>query len=43
MKENCAINQQQLSSMEKNREQMAKELQLLDEKTNELVQRFFSK
>ncbi|VDK86932.1 unnamed protein product [Litomosoides sigmodontis] len=38
MKENCAINQQQSSSMEKNREQMAKELQLLDEKTNELVQ-----
>ncbi|CAG9541064.1 unnamed protein product [Cercopithifilaria johnstoni] len=38
MKENRVINQQQFSSMQKNTEQTEKELQLLDEKTNELVQ-----
>ncbi|KAL3985574.1 hypothetical protein ACH3XW_39180 [Acanthocheilonema viteae] len=38
MKENRAINQQQFSSIQKNTEQTEKELQLLDEKTNELVQ-----
>lgn len=41
MRVNRAIKQQQLSSMRKNTEQTEKELQLLDERTNELVQRFF--
>uniref|UniRef100_A0A158Q8S1 HMMR_C domain-containing protein n=1 Tax=Elaeophora elaphi TaxID=1147741 RepID=A0A158Q8S1_9BILA len=38
MRENRALNQQQLLSIQKNTEQTEKELQLLDEKTNELVQ-----